>query len=88
MRKLIGWSVLNCLYVLLLGNAMWAQGVGSSGNISGTVTDASGAAVPNVNVTIVDRQTGFQRSVTTDSSGRFQFVGLSPAGYELQHHCR
>jgi hypothetical protein len=59
------------------------QGVGSSGNIRGTVTDSSGAVLPNVTVIIADPDTGFQRTVTTDGTGQFQTTGLPPAVYNI-----
>ena len=83
MRKVIGWSILLCSCVLVFVGAAAAQGVGSSGNMGGVVTDSSGALLPNVKVTIADPQTGLQRSVTTDASGRFQAIALPPATYNV-----
>jgi len=60
-----------------------AQGVGSSGQISGTVTDASGAAVPKVTVSVVETQTGLKRTTVTNDTGQFRVVGLSPATYDV-----
>ena len=83
MRKVIGWSILNGLCFLLLGNVISAQGVGSAGNIHGMVTDSSGAVLPNVTITVADRQTGFQRSATTDVAGGYQVIGLPPSTYDV-----
>ena len=52
-------AVVACL--LFASSAAFAQGVGSSGEIRGTVTDPSGAVLPNTNVTVVNEQTAFQR---------------------------
>jgi hypothetical protein len=83
MRKALGWPILGVLFFLLLGTIGFAQGVGSSGNIRGTVIDASGAAVPNATITVVDRQTGFQRVAKTDAAGGFQIIGLRPSTYDV-----
>jgi hypothetical protein len=83
MRKTIGRSIARGLCLLLLASAAYAQGVGSSGNIQGTVTDASGAVLPAVTITITDPQTGMQRSVSSDASGRFQTTALPPATYDV-----
>jgi Carboxypeptidase regulatory-like domain len=68
---------------LFLFQVALAQGVGTSGDIHGTVTDPSGAVVPNAAVTVQDTQTGLQRSAQTDSAGQFRITGLAPAAYEV-----
>lgn len=73
--------VLACLLLTTVG--AHGQGVGSSGAIHGTVTDPSGAVMPKVNVTVTDPQTGWRRTLLTDSSGRFEVTGLPPATYEV-----
>jgi hypothetical protein len=74
-------AVVACL--LFASSAAFAQGVGSSGEIRGTVTDPSGAVLPSTNVTVVNAQTAFQRVVTTDATGQFRVTGLSPALYDV-----
>ena len=51
--------------------------------ISGTVTDASGAAVPNVNVTIQNTETTASRVVTTDASGFYTAPSLTIGSYRI-----
>src|SRR5207253_565375 len=69
--------------LLLAASVAHAQGVGSSGEITGTVTDASGAVLPNVTVNVVDNQTGLKRTATTNGTGQFRAAGLSPATYDV-----
>jgi Carboxypeptidase regulatory-like domain len=83
MGRRIGWLGSSSFGLVLAAVGAFAQGVGSSGRIRGTVTDASGAVLPNVSVAIVDPETAFQRSATTDSSGQFQTIGLPPATYNV-----
>jgi hypothetical protein len=71
------------LSLLFLIAGGFAQGVGSSGVIRGTVTDSSGAALPSVTVTVANTETGFQRRLTTNSSGQYQTTGLPPATYDV-----
>src|SRR5579864_184759 len=78
--RLVG-TVLVCLLALRIGAV--AQGVGSSGDIRGTVTDASGAALPGATVVAVDQQTGLRRTATTDSSGQYRISDLAPATYDV-----
>ncbi len=60
-----------------------AQGVGTSGEITGTITDASGGVVTKATVNVVDSQTGMQRTATTSGTGQFRIAGLSPATYDV-----
>jgi hypothetical protein len=82
MRKLI--SVLaGILCCLFFGTATYAQGVGASGAIRGTVTDPNGAVLPNVAVTVTDAARGLKRTTTTDSAGGYEVAGLAPAPYDV-----
>jgi Carboxypeptidase regulatory-like domain len=60
-----------------------AQGVGASADLTGTVTDPSGAEVPNAKVTAIDIAKGGQRSVVTDEHGFYRLSGLAPSTYKL-----
>ncbi len=72
--------VLTCL---LLGGMIYAQGVGTSGDIRGTVTDPQGAVVANATVTATDAGKGIKHTVTTDASGQFHLIALQPATYNV-----
>src|SRR6266853_4251908 len=71
------------LGLLALGPVAWAQGVGASADLTGTVTDPSGAGVPNAKVTAIDTTKGGQRSVETDEHGFYRLSGLAPSTYKL-----
>lgn len=51
----------------------------STADILGTVTDSTGAVVPNARVTVTNKGTSVTRTVTTDSSGNYD-VTLLPVG--------
>ncbi|HVR22374.1 MAG TPA: TonB-dependent receptor [Candidatus Polarisedimenticolia bacterium] len=76
---------LACTFVCLLlaASVAQAQGVGTSGDITGTVVDSIGAVLPGVTVSVVDTQTGLKRSVATDGAGQYRVAGLSPSTYEV-----
>jgi len=82
MKKLIS---LACVIVFLLvgARAARAQGVGSSGNISGTVTDPSGGVMPKVTVVAEELSRGIKFTAATESSGVYRLNGLPPATYTL-----
>ncbi len=68
---------------ILLTGLMRAQGVGASGDVSGTVTDPSGAIVAGANVTVTDVGKGTKHSVITSPSGEYHVVGLMPSTYSV-----
>jgi len=55
-------------------------------SISGTVTDPSGAVVPNATVEIHNPVSKYDRSTNTDASGRFTFTNVPLNPYHLQVH--
>jgi hypothetical protein len=69
--------------LLPAGPVASAQGVGASADLTGTVTDPSGADVPSAKVTVIDIARGIQRSVVTDEHGFYRLSGLAPATYKL-----
>ena len=54
------------------------------GSIIGTVTDATGAGVPNAKVTIVDQNKGTQAIVNSNESGNFTKGQLIPGSYTVE----
>src|SRR5580765_984035 len=64
-----------------LANCLLGQTVSSS--LVGTVLDPSSAVVPNAAVIATDQETGAVRAVTTDSSGVFRFLNLTPGEYSI-----
>ena len=53
------------------------------GALTGNVTDASSAAVPNATVTALNAGTGTNRQATTDDHGVFLFNDLQAGSYRL-----
>lgn len=72
------WSVLLCFAVLALQPAP-AQSI--LGTILGTVTDASGAVVPGVTVTLRNDATGIEYRATTLQDGRYEIPNLPRGSY-------
>jgi outer membrane receptor protein involved in Fe transport len=55
----------------------------STGTIRGTVTDMSGAAIPNAPIAVHNERTGEDRATTTDSSGIYQVPALPVGSYRV-----
>jgi hypothetical protein len=77
--------VLKCLAVVLalLVFSAGAYAQVQNGVFTGTVTDASGAAIPNATVTITNIDTGLTTTVTTSNTGYFTSQALPPGNYKI-----
>ncbi|MGE0105141.1 MAG: TonB-dependent receptor [Blastocatellales bacterium] len=80
----IALSVLSLTVCLIVGAGQaFAQAQGSTGQISGTVRDNNGAAIPGATIKAVNTQTGLERSATSNEDGLYRFVLLPPGTYNL-----
>jgi len=79
--RAMGLLTLVGLCVLFGGPALYAQT--SSGQVSGTVTDTSGAVVPGANVTLTNSGTRIANTAPSNGSGNFIFINVQPGTYEL-----
>ncbi len=60
-----------------------ARGQEAYGTIVGTITDATGAVVPGVNITLVNKDTAEQHTAAASDRGGYQFVNLLPGTYSV-----
>ena len=73
----------NFVLVLMIAClSAWGQQI--TGNIRGTVTDASSAVVQGATVTARQSETGFTRTTTTDRGGSFLLLELPVGHYRLE----
>jgi hypothetical protein len=74
------------LMMLLFATVTLSYGQATSvngGSIQGSVTDPSGATVPDATVTILDVDTGSTKIVTTDKAGFYSVGPLNPGSYTV-----
>ncbi|HXP87093.1 MAG TPA: carboxypeptidase regulatory-like domain-containing protein [Bryobacteraceae bacterium] len=78
--------VLAVCAVLLLTLTAAPLGAQSSGTaaLTGTLTDPSGARLPNVTVTATNTATGQERTITTGGDGTYRFTLLPPGTYRVR----
>jgi Carboxypeptidase regulatory-like domain len=79
MKKLL-WCF---AFLSVLGFAFTALAQVQNGAFTGTVTDPSGAAVPNAKVTITNLGTNASMTATTNNTGLFNARELPPGSYRL-----
>ncbi len=73
MRRYVGVGLLGqlCCWVLI------GYGQVTTGSITGTVTDGTGAVLPGATVTVQNEETGVTRTVKSDNAGRYSAPSLS-----------
>jgi hypothetical protein len=62
--------------------AVWAQSGTSS--VQGTVTDSTGAVVPDSDVALTNNATGVKMSTKSDNAGSYSFPTVTPGLYTLE----
>ncbi|MFN0277050.1 MAG: TonB-dependent receptor domain-containing protein [Pyrinomonadaceae bacterium] len=68
---------------LFFAVAASAQSQAAAADLAGTVTDPTGAVISGATVQASGIGTGINRTVTTNSDGNFQLIGLPPGQYEI-----
>ncbi len=72
------------LYALAAAALLQAQSSTESAELSGVVSDPSGAAIQGAAVTLKNSATGLSRQAATDSVGAFRFLQTPPGVYEAR----
>ena len=54
-----------------------------SGDVTGTVTDATGASIPGATVTLTNASTNAAQTVTTNADGTYRFAFVPPGTYRI-----
>lgn len=75
LKRLALMSVLGLLTVF---------GQAPTGDITGTVTDSTGASISGATITLANKNTGAQRNVVSNDSGVYSLPSLPPGNYSLK----
>ncbi|MBV9085248.1 MAG: TonB-dependent receptor [Acidobacteriaceae bacterium] len=70
-------------FLLFLALTFCAYAQTNVGRISGTITDATGAVVPDCRVSATNLQTGLTQTVSSENSGFFTFPSLTAGSYRV-----
>ena len=77
-------TFLSMILVLLIGTMPALMAQGSTGTITGTVTDSTGGVLPGVEVNITKVDTGQTRLAITGDEGRYNAPQLAVGIYEIR----
>src|SRR3954453_2925176 len=77
MKHFLGLLLFSLIAVLAVSQSI------TSGDISGVVTDPSGAVVPNAKVTVVSDATGETHTANSNGQGVYRFSFLKPGSYTV-----
>ena len=83
MKKILRFFVFAVFAFALTGVAN-AQSQATTGLIQGTVYDSAGAVVPGASITVRNTETGFTRTVSSNSDGFFTAPLLPLGNYNLK----
>ena len=78
-----GFAVFIVIAMLALSSVSALAQSSSSGTVSGQVTDQQGAAMPGVDVTLIEPSTNITLKTVTNDAGRFIMVNVSPGSYTI-----
>ena len=82
-KLLHGMQLVALLSVLLFSGRQWVQAQATTGSILGTVSDQSGAVIPNAKVSITDVDRGITKTVVTNGTGAYRVDFLLTGNYKV-----
>ena len=81
-KLLLAAGLFAAMLLTILPESILAQSV-VSGDVTGTITDPSGAVVPNATVTITNPLTKETKTTTTNGAGVYRLALIKPGNYTL-----
>ncbi len=76
-------AIISCLVLPLAATGVAGAQTVESQQITGTITDPSGAAVPNAEITVVNKATGLSRTVRSNGDGLYVVLNLPVGSYDI-----
>jgi len=81
MNRIFSFAIVSAL---LACASAWGQADANKGQLIGTVYDQNQAVVPNAQIKITNRATGFARQMTSNELGQYRAVLLDPGAYDME----
>lgn len=76
-------SFFSLMLALAVGAGSAVAQTTTSGDIAGTLTDQTGAAIPGATVTVTNVLTGESKTATSSTTGSYRIATLSPGSYKV-----
>src|SRR5678816_3076143 len=76
-------QVMNVVLMLTIACTPLCAQTGTS-TITGTVTDASGGALPGVDITLTNPETGAKLATISNETGVYRYGSLPPGNYRVE----
>jgi hypothetical protein len=83
-ERILGFVLLAAVAACICGWTPATQAQAIYGTIYGTVTDVTGAAIPNATITVTDESKGTSVQVTSNQSGEYTVPNLIPDVYDVK----
>jgi hypothetical protein len=74
------WWLAIIVILFAMTNGLWAQ---DNATINGTVTDSTGALVPNAQISLINPATGQVREAVSNAAGAYRFANVGVGSYTL-----
>src|SRR5437660_645295 len=79
---IVGMALMILAVTVSVTPGAWAQSI-TSGDITGTISDPTGAVLPDVTVTLKNTATGATQETKTNAQGVYRFSFLGPGHYQV-----
>ena len=79
-----GWFLVMLLAMFASVGAIGAYAQSDNGSIVGTITDATGAVIPNATVTVTNVDTGLKLNGKSNPAGEFQIFAVPRGNYKAE----
>src|SRR6266852_6226922 len=79
-------ALMQLAFIFFLPTLLIAQSSRVTGELTGTISDNTGAVVPQATVTATDTATNQLRTAVSDDTGRFALHGLHDGVYSVRVH--
>ena len=83
-KNVFGYVLLAAVMLFTCGWSSFGHGQVIHGSVYGTVTDNTGAAIPNATITVTDTSKGTSVQVTTNQIGEYLVPNLIPDAYDIK----
>jgi hypothetical protein len=83
MKQIVHIAISITIALLLVCGVATAGAQSNTATLTGTVTDKTGAVIPQATIVITDQASGVRRTTESDARGYFSLVGIPVGNYDV-----